>query len=73
MPTSVNSRSRDDLNEYMKQRRAMLKEKGICVDCQQSPAQKPHVCCQCCLDQRRDRENIRRRSPSLPFRCALQL
>lgn len=59
--------TRKHMNGYMKERRARLKEKGICVDCQSSPAKKPHVCCDFCLGQRRDRERVRRSSLPLPF------
>jgi hypothetical protein len=65
--------TRDHMNEYMKQRRAALKEKGVCVDCQSAPVKKPHVCCDFCLGQRRERERVRRSSPMLPFDGSLQL
>ena len=59
--------SRRHMNSYMKQRRAELKEKGICVDCQNTPAKKDHVCCEFCLAQRREREKSRVTGPLLPF------
>lgn len=59
--------TRAHMNDYMKQRRAALKLKGICVDCQSSPAKKPHVCCEFCLQQRRDRHRARHLNRFLPF------
>jgi hypothetical protein len=47
---------------YMKNRRANLRARGICVDCQKNAAKpgvngrgKPFVCCDDCLQQRRTR------------------
>jgi hypothetical protein len=65
--------TREHMNGYMKQRRELLKAKGICVDCQSSPAKKPHVCCDFCLGQRRDRERARRLPIRLPFAGSMQL
>jgi hypothetical protein len=47
---------------YMRDRRARLRDRGTCVDCQQRPAKpgknrsgKPYTCCETCLQARRDR------------------
>jgi hypothetical protein len=47
---------------YMKNRRRELRDRGICVDCQERHAKsgenrygKPFVCCEQCLQARRDR------------------
>jgi len=52
----------DNQKRYMKLRRARLSKKGICVDCQIDPVKpgvsrqnKPHRCCETCLQARRDR------------------
>jgi hypothetical protein len=66
-------------NKYMKARRAALKEKGICVDCQDQPVKppepgkRPHVCCVDCLQARCDRERVRDKSLPLPFGSPMQL
>jgi hypothetical protein len=41
--------------DYFKQRRAYMKRIGMCVDCQQRAASRPHVCCEACLEARRRR------------------
>lgn len=48
--------------EYFKKRRAAMRAKGICVDCQLRPVQygtarqgKLHVLCTTCLEARRER------------------
>ena len=64
-------RTRDKLNKYMKSRRAALKEKGICVDCQNTQTKDGHVCCTFCLDQRRERERVRHQA--LPFGSPIEL
>lgn len=64
---------REAMNKYMAERRAELKERGICVDCQKArvsppPAgQRPHVCCDTCLEARRSRWRANRRVIPLPF------
>jgi hypothetical protein len=52
----------ENQKRYMKDRRARLAKRGICVDCQNrrvkpglSQRKKPHVCCEVCLQARRDR------------------
>lgn len=68
-----------DSKKYFKERRAVLKAMGICVDCQVEPAakaepgKKPHVCCENCLKQRRDRWINGRVGASLPFTGSMQL
>jgi hypothetical protein len=70
-------KTRDEFNSYMKARRAELKAKGICVDCQDKPVKqpeekkKPHVCCESCLEARRARWKAK--APSLPFVGSMQL
>lgn len=58
----------------MSRRRAELKAKGICVDCQSDPVEpakpgkKPHTLCKTCLAQRRDRAaDARARNLTLPL------
>lgn len=64
---------RERLNKYMKGRRAELRDRGICVDCQTDPVKpcepgkKRHVCCKSCLRQRSDRERLRKMTLHLPF------
>lgn len=47
--------------QYMKDRRAELRRRGICVDCQRSKVhvnektKQPHSLCKDCLQARRDR------------------
>jgi hypothetical protein len=58
-------------NKYMKERREKLRLEGTCVDCQKRPAKvdpktnRRHVCCEWCLQQRRDRTNNSTRQYSL--------
>lgn len=52
--------TREALNTYMKNRRVDLRARGICVDCGKGKAHveekgKRHVCCDVCLQARRDR------------------
>jgi hypothetical protein len=54
----------DHQKRYQKLRRARMRERGTCVDCQQRPAKpgrnlrgKPFTCCETCLQARRDRSN----------------
>jgi len=60
-------------NEYMRQRRAALKLRGICVDCQNTPAKARRVLCDFCLEQRRDREKLRGMTLALPFGGSLSV
>ena len=57
-------------NEYMRQRRAALKARGICVDCQNTPAKEGRTLCDFCLEQRRVREKLRGMTLPLPFPIA---
>lgn len=72
-------KTREQCNGYMKQRRELLKAKGICVDCQSAPikkaerGKKPHVCCEDCLKARRERLKASRMMLSLPFGSGMQL
>jgi hypothetical protein len=53
--------------EYMRNRRAKLKAEGICVDCQNTPAETGRTLCGGCLHDRRTREkaaSARRRARS---------
>lgn len=71
--------AREAMNKYMAKRRARLKEEGICVDCQTAkvsppPAgQRPHVCCNACLEARRSRWRANHMLIPLPFDGAFQV
>lgn len=63
----------EEKKRYMRLRRAGLKRRGICVDCQREPVKpgerrpgKKHILCESCLQQRRDREKSGRRRASIP-------
>lgn len=64
---SAEEQRRIQFNETQKQARAILKLRGICVDCRvlevkaAQPGKKPHVCCESCLEARRSREKGRNR------------
>lgn len=53
--------TRAEYNEEQRARRADLRARGICVDCGKNKAhvdpetKKKHVCCDACLQARRDR------------------
>jgi len=70
---------RDEFNKRQKQRRAELKEKGLCVDCGYEPVQPqelgkpPHACCGFCLQARRSRWKSGGAMPQLPFEGSLQV
>lgn len=63
-------RTKADRNKYQKKRRAALRAQGICVDCQQSPAVKPHVLCNHCRYARGYRIRSSKQLP-LPLETAL--
>lgn len=53
--------TREEFNEGQRARRADLRARGICVDCGRGKAHvdekgKRHVCCDVCLQARRDRQ-----------------
>lgn len=68
------------LNKYQKTRRATLRQKGICVDCQKNKVPPPesetarkHVCCESCRRARRERWSAAKLQPVLPFATAVKL
>lgn len=68
-----------DSKKYFRERRAVLKAMGTCVDCQVEPAakpqpgKKPHVCCENCLEARRQRWRDKHSNGVLPFTAWMQL
>jgi hypothetical protein len=55
-------RTKEMFNRTQRVARAELKGKGICVDCRvqrvkrADPGKPPHVCCETCLEARRNRQ-----------------
>lgn len=71
-------RDRTKLNKYMKERRAKLRQEGICVDCQKNEVKtdpvtgKKHVCCDDCRKARRERLAANRRQYSLALTASTE-
>jgi len=62
--------TREEFNCEQRRRRAALRARGICPDCQKNRAHvdakgKRHVCCEACLVARRERQRNAAKPPLL--------